>query len=94
MKNAQLSKQEEYRKKNPQNHYVPPYQQTRSLNRNEINKKPNNSYDRENYQDKRSRNDCGRSPSHDRSNSQMRIPRSPGDNHQNGSSFYDEKKKY
>jgi hypothetical protein len=29
MKNAQLSKQEEYRKQNPQNHYSPPCQQNR-----------------------------------------------------------------
>jgi hypothetical protein len=58
------------------------------------NKRSNNTYDRENYQDTRFRNDRGRSPSRDRSNSQTRSPRSPGDNHQNGASFYDEKKKY
>jgi hypothetical protein len=91
MKNAQLLKQEEYRRKKLQNHYGPPYQQNRFFSRTDNNKRPNNSYDRENYQDKRSRNDRGRSPSRDRSNSQMR---SPGDNHRNGASFYDEKKKY
>jgi hypothetical protein len=91
MKNAQLLKQEEYRKQNPHNHYGPPYQQNRLYIRNDNNKRPNNSYDRKNYQDKRSRNDRGRSPSQDRSNSHTR---SPGDNHRNGASCYDEKKKY
>jgi hypothetical protein len=94
MKTAQLLKQEEYRKKNPHNHYGPPYQQITSFSCNDNNKWPNNSYDHENYQDKRSCNDCDRSPSRDRSNSQMGSPRSPGDNHRNGASFYDDKKKY
>jgi hypothetical protein len=62
--------------------------------RNDNKKRPNNSYDREKYQDKRSLNDRGRSPSQDRSNSQMRSPRSPGGNHRKGASFYDDKKKY
>jgi hypothetical protein len=47
MKNAQLAKQEEYRKQNPHNHYSPPYQQNRSFSHNDNNKRPNNSYDRE-----------------------------------------------
>jgi hypothetical protein len=63
MKNAQLTKQVEYRKQNRQNHYGPPYQQNKLFNRNNNNKRPNNSYDRENNQDKRSRNDRGRSTS-------------------------------
>jgi hypothetical protein len=91
MKNAQLLKLEDYRKQKPQSHYGPPRQQNRSFIRNENNKRYNNSYDRENYQYKRSRNDRGRSPSRDRSNSQTR---SPGDNHRNGALFYEEKKKY
>jgi hypothetical protein len=94
MKNAQLLKQEDYRKQNPQNHYGPPHQKNRLFSRNENNKRSNNSYDRENCQDKRSRNNRGRSPSRDQSNSQTRSLRRPGDNHRNGASFYEEKKKY
>jgi hypothetical protein len=60
MKNAQLSKQEEYRKQSPQNHYGTPYLQNISFSCNENNKRPNNLYDCENYQDKRSHNDRGR----------------------------------
>jgi hypothetical protein len=89
MKNAQLVKQRDYRKQTQQNHYGPLPQQNRAYGRNDNNKRSNNTYDRENYQDKRSRNDRGRSPSRDRSNSQTR---SPGDNHRNGASFYDDKK--
>jgi hypothetical protein len=64
-KNAQLLKQEDYRKQNSQSHYGPPYQKNRSFSQNENNKRSNNSYDRKNYQDKRCRNDRGRSPSRD-----------------------------
>jgi hypothetical protein len=91
IKNAQLSKQDDCQKKTQQSHYGPPHQQNRAFGRNDNNKRSNNTYNRENYQDKRSRNDRGRSPSRNRSNSQMR---SPGDNGRNGASFYDEKKKY
>jgi hypothetical protein len=94
MKNAQLLKQEDYRKQNPHNHYGPQYQHTISSSGNDKNKRHNNSYDRENYQDKRYRNDRGRSPSRDRFKYQMCSPRSPGDNHRNRASFYDDKKKY
>jgi hypothetical protein len=90
MNTAQLAKQEEYRKQNPQNHYGPPYQQNRTFNRNYNNKRSDNSYNHEHNQDKRSRTDHGRSPSQDCSNSQTR---SPGDNHRNGASFYDDKKR-
>jgi hypothetical protein len=91
MKDAQVAKQVEQRK---QNHYGPPQQQDRQYSRNDNKKCSNTAYGRDNYQDKRSRNDRGRSPSRDRSNSHTRSPRSPGDNHQNGASFYDDKKKY
>jgi hypothetical protein len=94
MKNAQMVKQDEHRKQTQQSHYGPPQQQCISYGRNDNNKQSSTTYDRENYQDKRSRNDRGRSPSRDRSNSQMRSPRSPGNNHRNGASFYEEKKKY
>jgi hypothetical protein len=94
MKTAQLAKQEEYRKQNPQNHYGPPYQKNITFNCNDNTKRSNNSYHHENNQDKRSRTDRVRSPSRDRSNSQTRSPRSPGDNHINGASFYDDKKRY
>jgi hypothetical protein len=94
MKNAQLSKQEDYRKQTQQSHYGPPQQQDRTYGRNDNNKQSSTTYGRDNYQDKRSRNDRGRSPSRDCSNSQTRSLRSPGDNHRNGASFYEEKKKY
>jgi hypothetical protein len=94
MKNAQLSKQDDYQKQTQQSHYGPPHQQNREYGRNDKNKRSNNTYNRENYQDKRSRNERGQSPSRDRSNSQTRSPRSPGDNHRNGASFYDKKKNY
>jgi hypothetical protein len=90
MKNAQMVKQDEYRKQMQQNHYGPPQQQYRTYGRNDSHKQSSTTYGRDNYQNKRSRNDHGRSPSKDRSNSQTR---SPGDNHQNGASFYEEKKK-
>jgi hypothetical protein len=94
MKKSQMVKQDEYQKQTQQSHYGPPHKQGRAYGRNDNNKRLNTTYDRKNYQDKRSRNDRCRSPSRDRSNSQTRIPRSPGDNHRNGASFYDEKKKY
>jgi hypothetical protein len=94
MKNAQLSKQDDYRKQSQQSQYGPLHQHKRAFGWNYNNKRSINTYDRENYQDKRSRNYRGRSPSRDRSNSQTRSLRSPGDNHRNGASFYDEKKKY
>jgi hypothetical protein len=59
MKNAQLAKQDDYRKQTQQNHYGPPHQQNRAYGRNDNIKQSNNTYDRENYQDKRSRNDRG-----------------------------------
>jgi hypothetical protein len=83
MKNAQLSKQEDYRKQTQHSHYGRPHQHNRSFGQNENNKRSNNTYNRENYQDKRSRNDRCISPSCDRSNPQTHSPRSPGDNHQN-----------
>jgi hypothetical protein len=92
MKNTQLAKQDDYRKQTQQqNHYGPPHQHNRAYGSNDKNKRSNNTYDRENYQDKRSRNDRGRSPPIYRSNSQTR---SPGDNHRNGASFYVEKNNY
>jgi hypothetical protein len=92
-KNAQMAKMDEHHKQTEQNHYGPPQQS--SYNRNDSNKRPNSNYNRDNYQDKRARNDHCRSNSRDRSNSQTRSPRSPGgDNHRNGPYFYDEKKKY
>jgi hypothetical protein len=91
MENVQLLKQDNYRKQIQQRHYGPPHQQNRAYGRDDNNKRLNNTYDRENYQDKRSRNDRGRSPSRYRSNSQTR---SPCDNHRNGASFYDENNKY
>jgi hypothetical protein len=94
MKNIQMVKQDDYRKQTQHNHYGPPHQQNRAYGRNDNNKLSNTTYDRDNYQDKPSKNDCDRSPSRDRSNSQTRSPRSPGDNHRNGASFYDKKKKY
>jgi hypothetical protein len=97
MKDAQVAKQVGYRKQTQQRHYGPPQQQDRQNGRNENSKRSNTTYSRDNYQDKRSRNDHGRSPSRDRSNSQPhspRSPRSPGDNHRNGATFYDDKKKY
>jgi hypothetical protein len=91
MKNSQMAKQDEYLKQKQQNHYGPPQQQDRTYGRNYINKRSSTPYGYDNYQDKRSRHDDGRSPSRDCSNSQTR---SPGDNHQHGASFYEEKKKY
>jgi hypothetical protein len=94
MKDAQIAKQVEHIKQNQQNHYGPPQQQDRQYGRNDNNKRFNTTYYRDNYHDKQSRNDRRRSPSRDRSNSHTRSPRSPGDNHRNGASFYDDKKKY
>jgi hypothetical protein len=93
MKNAQLVKQDDYRKQTQDNHYGPPHQQNRAHGINYNNKRSNTAYDRENYQYKRSRNDRGRSPSRDRSNSQTGSPHSPGDNHRNSAQFYDNNKK-
>jgi hypothetical protein len=84
MKDAQVAKQVEQRKQTHQNHYGPPQQQDIQYNRNDNNKRSSATYGRDSYQDKRSRNDRGRSPSRDRSNSHTRSPRSPGDNHRNG----------
>jgi hypothetical protein len=94
MKDAQVAKQVEQRKQKKQNHYDPPQKQDRRYGRNDNNKHSNTSYGHDSYQDKHSRNDRGRSPSRDRSNSHTRSPRSPGDNHRNGASFYDDKNKY
>jgi hypothetical protein len=91
MKDAQVAEQVEQRKQTQQNHYGPPQQQDRQYNQNDNNKRSSATYGRDSYQDKRSQNDRGRSPSRDRSNSHTR---SPGDNHRNGASFYDDKKKY
>jgi hypothetical protein len=94
MKDAQIVKQVEYRKQTQKSHYGPPQQQDITYGRNDNNKLSNTVYGRDNYQDKRSRNDRGRSLSRDRSNSHMRSPCSPDDNHRNGATFYDDKKKY
>jgi hypothetical protein len=94
MKDAQVAKQVEQRKQNQKNHYGPPQQQDRQYSRNDNNKRSNTTYGRDSNQDTRSRNDRGRSPWRDRSNSHTRSPRSPGDNHGNGASFYNDKKKY
>jgi hypothetical protein len=94
MKDAQVAKQVEYRKQTHQSHYGPPQLQDRTYGHNDNNKRSNTAYGFDNYQDKRSRNDSGQSPSRDRSNSHTRSPRSPGDNHQNGATFYHDKKKY
>jgi hypothetical protein len=80
MKNAQMAKQDDYRKKTQHNHYGPPHHHNRAYGRNDNNKRLNTTYDRQKNQDKRSRNDRGRSSSRDCSNSQMRSLRSPGDN--------------
>jgi hypothetical protein len=90
MKNAQMVKQDEYQKQTQQSHYGPPQQQNTAYGINNNNKRSSTTYGRNHYQDKHSRNDRGRSPSRYRSNSQTR---SPGDNHRNGASFYEEKKK-
>jgi hypothetical protein len=94
MKDAQVAKQFEYRKQTQQSHYGPPKLQDRTYGRNDNNKQSHTAYGRDNYQEKRSRNDHGRSPLRDRSNSHTRSPRSPDDNHRNGAKFYDDKKKY
>jgi hypothetical protein len=94
MKDAQIAKQVEYRKQTQQNHYGPPKQQDRKYSKNDNSKRYNTTYGRDNYQDKSSRNDRGRSPSRVCSNSHTRSPRSPGDNHLNGATFYDDKRKY
>jgi hypothetical protein len=86
MKDAQVAKQVEQRKQTQQNHYRPPQQQDIQYSRNDDNKRSNATHGCDSYQDKHSRNDRGRSPSRDRSNSHTRSPRSPGDN--------DDKKKY
>jgi hypothetical protein len=91
MKNAQMAKQDEYRKQTQHIHYGPPQQQGRAYGRNDNNKRSSTPYDRENYQDKRSRNDRGQSPSRDHPNSQTHSPLSQGDNHRNSASFYEEK---
>jgi hypothetical protein len=87
MKDAQVAKQVEYRKQTQQSHYGPPQLQDRTYGLNDNNKQSNTTYGHANYQDKRSRNDRGRSPSRDRSTSHMRSPRSPGDNHRNGATL-------
>jgi hypothetical protein len=92
MKDAQVAKQVEQRKQTQQNHYGPPQQQDRQYNRNDNKKRSSATYGPDSYQDKRSRNDRGRSPSRDRSNSHTRSQRSPGDNHQNDASLYDDKR--
>jgi hypothetical protein len=94
MKDAQVAKEVEQRKQKQQNHYGPPQQQDRQYGLNDNKKRSNIAYGHDSYQDKRSRNDRRRSPSRDRSNSHTRSPHSPGDNHRNGASFYDDKKKY
>jgi hypothetical protein len=77
MKDAQISKQVEYRKQTQHNHYGPPQQQDRQYGRNDNNKRSNTTYGWDNYQDNRSRNDRRQSPSRDRSNSHTRSPHSP-----------------
>jgi hypothetical protein len=74
----------EQRKQNQQYHFDPPQQQDRQYVQNDNNKRSNTAYGRDSYQDNRSQNDRGRSPSRDRSNSHTRSPRSSGDNQQNG----------
>jgi hypothetical protein len=59
MKDAQIAKQVEYRKQTQQNHYVPPQQQDMQYGSNGNTKLSNTTYGRDNYQDKRSRNDRG-----------------------------------
>jgi hypothetical protein len=59
MKNVQLVKQDDYQKQTQHNQYGPPHQQNRAYGIKDNNKRFNNTYDRENYQDKRSRNDRG-----------------------------------
>jgi hypothetical protein len=61
MKDAQIAKQVEQIKQNQQNHYDPPQQQDIQYGRNYNNKRSNTTYSRDSYQDKRSRNDGGRS---------------------------------
>jgi hypothetical protein len=94
MKDAQVAKQVEQRKQNQQNYYGPPQQQDRQYGLNDNNKHSSTAYGRDSYHDKRSQNDRGRSPSRDCSNYHTRSPPSPGDNHRNGASFYDDKNKY
>jgi hypothetical protein len=57
MKDAQIAKQVEQRKRNQQNHYGPPQQQDREYGLNDNNKRSNTTYGRDSYQDRRSRND-------------------------------------
>jgi hypothetical protein len=59
MKDAQMAKQVEYRKQTQQSHYGPPQLQDRTYGRNDNNKRSNTAYGRDNYQDKRSRNEHG-----------------------------------
>jgi hypothetical protein len=73
-----------YRKQAHQSNYGPPQQQYRQYGRNDNNKRSNTTEGRDNYQDKRSRNDRIQSPSRDRSNSHTRSPHGPGNNHRNG----------
>jgi hypothetical protein len=94
MKDAQMAKQVEYIKQTQKIHYGPPQLQDISYGRNDNNKRSNTAYGRDNYQDIRSQNDRGRSPPRDCSNSHTRSPRSPGDNHRDGATFYDDKNKY
>jgi hypothetical protein len=56
-------------------------QQNRNYDHNDNHKRSYTSYDRDHNHDTRARNDRGRSPSRDRSNSQRRSPRSPSDSH-------------
>jgi hypothetical protein len=94
MKDAQIAKQDEYKKQTQQDHYSPPKQQDIQYGLNDNNKRSNTTYRRDIYQEKCSRNDRGQSPSRDHSNSHTRSPRSSGDNHRNGATFYDDKNKY
>jgi hypothetical protein len=50
MKNAQMAKQEEYRKQTQQSHYEPPQLQDRLYGRNDNNKRSNTAYSLDNYQ--------------------------------------------
>jgi hypothetical protein len=54
MKDAQVTKQVEYRKQTHQIQYGPPQLQDRTYSRNDNNKRSNTAYGRDNYQDKRS----------------------------------------
>jgi hypothetical protein len=77
------------------NNYGPTNQNNRNYERDDDRKRSSKTYDRDRNHDKRSCNDRGRSPSHGRSNSQTRSPRSPGDSHKDnyrqGASFFNGK---